>query len=108
MILSSTLILTLFFAQDAPFNTNNLIESYHNQLKTNYMQRARTLRVDNLIYILTKCLVLDNRRDAAQVSLGIKPAYLNEYERQRQAIAYAINLYTGIAMIKKVDDSVNI
>ena len=72
------------------------------------MKRARLLRVDNLIYLLTKCLVLDYRKDALQVSLGIKQAYLTQHERERQAIADSINKYTAIAMIKTIDNLVNI
>lgn len=64
------------------------------------------LRVDNLIYLLTKCLVLDYRRDSLQVYFGIRAAYLTEYERSRQAMAYEINRFAAIAMIKTVNDTV--
>ncbi|ORE18675.1 hypothetical protein BCV71DRAFT_162788, partial [Rhizopus microsporus] len=32
--------------------TNNYVESWHNQLKTSYLQRRRNRRVDRLVYIL--------------------------------------------------------
>ncbi|ORE22183.1 hypothetical protein BCV71DRAFT_271178, partial [Rhizopus microsporus] len=32
--------------------TNNYIESWHDQLKTNYLQRKRNRRLDRLIFIL--------------------------------------------------------
>ncbi|CEI92910.1 hypothetical protein RMCBS344292_07157 [Rhizopus microsporus] len=37
--------------QNVSFHTNNLIESYHNQLKTFYLGHSRSLRVDHLLAI---------------------------------------------------------
>jgi hypothetical protein len=36
----------------ANMETNNYIEGWHNQLKTNYLQRKRNRRLDHLIFIL--------------------------------------------------------
>ncbi|OAD73091.1 hypothetical protein PHYBLDRAFT_71578 [Phycomyces blakesleeanus NRRL 1555(-)] len=47
----------------ATFHTNNLIESYYNQLKTFYLGRARFLQADKLIYLLAKVLTLDYRQE---------------------------------------------
>ncbi|ORE02957.1 hypothetical protein BCV72DRAFT_178975, partial [Rhizopus microsporus var. microsporus] len=49
--------------------TNNLIESYHNQLKTFYLGRSRSLPVDRLVYLLSQVVVLDYLQDT------IKPAH---------------------------------
>ncbi|CEG83866.1 hypothetical protein RMATCC62417_17733 [Rhizopus microsporus] len=42
----------------ATFHTNNLIESYHNQLKMFYLGRARRSRCDFLIYTLQETLMI--------------------------------------------------
>ncbi|SAM02144.1 hypothetical protein [Absidia glauca] len=49
---------------DARFHTNNLIESYHNQLKTLYLGRKRQNRMDHTIYILSQVMIADYRLEA--------------------------------------------
>ncbi|OAD72687.1 hypothetical protein PHYBLDRAFT_73092 [Phycomyces blakesleeanus NRRL 1555(-)] len=56
----------------ATFHTNNLIESYYNQLKTFYLGRARSLRVDRLIYLLAKVLTLDYRQENVKTLYGFQ------------------------------------
>ncbi|OAD70582.1 hypothetical protein PHYBLDRAFT_171328 [Phycomyces blakesleeanus NRRL 1555(-)] len=56
----------------ATFHTNNLIESYYNQLKTFYLERVRSLRVDRLIYLLAKVLTLDYRQESVKTLYGFQ------------------------------------
>ncbi|CEP08726.1 hypothetical protein, partial, partial [Parasitella parasitica] len=49
--------------QEATFHTNNLIESYHNQLKSIYLGRSRSLRVDRLLYVLSNIVSVDYHQD---------------------------------------------
>lgn len=69
---------------DATFHTNNLIESYHNRLKTFYLGRSRNLRVDRLVYMLTEIVSLDYRQDALAVFLGIKTITLTANEKKKK------------------------
>ena len=83
--------------------TNNYIESWHDQLKTNYLQRKRNRRLDRLIFILIDD-VHDNfmhntARMAAnigRISSGIREA------RKRMIAAEEINELSLEDMAQKV------
>jgi hypothetical protein len=90
--------------RDAEFNTNNLIESYHNKLKTFYLGRSRNHRVDRIVYMLSKIVTLDYRRDETQVLFGIKPAYLSGFEQERKRIADRLPLHIADLMVQETDD----
>ncbi|KAI7855669.1 hypothetical protein BDC45DRAFT_86332 [Circinella umbellata] len=77
--------------KDASYHTNNLVESWHNRLKTFYLGKARNHRVDRIIYILTDKVELDFRKDALQVKRGIIPVWLSAKERKRRQIAYELD-----------------
>lgn len=83
-----------------------MIESYHNKLKTFYLGRSRSHRIDRLIYMLSDNLVLDYRRDHIQTSLGIQPAKLSLFEKERRNIADGIEKQVAISMITKVNEQV--
>lgn len=53
--------------RDASFDTNILIESYHNQLKSNYFGRSRNTRFDRIVYLLSQVVIVDYRQDALRV-----------------------------------------
>lgn len=69
--------------QHATFHTNNLIESYHNQLKSFYIGRSRQLRVDYIIWkqalSVLRTVQLGHASDPPGVQLyfasGIKDKY---------------------------------
>jgi hypothetical protein len=69
---------------DATYDTNNYIESYHNQLKAFYIERVRNRRVDCVIYILSQVVTSDYRQDALQVQFGIKNFHLTKKEKTKQ------------------------
>jgi hypothetical protein len=90
---------------DATFDTNNYIESYHNQLKTFYFGRTRNTRVDRIIYILSQVVVSDYRQEALQVKLGIKSYHLTKKEKQSKRLAYDIDTATATYMIIENEDN---
>jgi hypothetical protein len=90
---------------DATFDTNNYIESYHNQLKTFYFGRTRNSRVDRIIYILSQVVINDYRQEALQVQFGIKAFHLTKKEKKSKKLAYDIDIDNAIYMIIENDDS---
>ncbi|KAI8889599.1 hypothetical protein K501DRAFT_315026 [Backusella circina FSU 941] len=56
----------MYLCQDASFHTNNLIESYHNQLKSFYLGRSRNVSVDRLVYVLSEIVTIDYRQESIQ------------------------------------------
>ncbi|ORE09533.1 hypothetical protein BCV72DRAFT_319613 [Rhizopus microsporus var. microsporus] len=51
--------------------TNNNIESWHNQLKVNYLQRKRNRRLDQLIFILVDDAHTDSMHNTAKMATNI-------------------------------------
>ena len=51
--------------------TNNYIESWHNQLKTNYLQRKRNRRLDRLIFILVNDVHTNFMHNTARMAANI-------------------------------------
>lgn len=91
--------------RDATFHTNNLIESYHNKLKTIYLGRSRNLRVDRLVYMLSQIVILDYRQEALQTLIGIRPVALNAREKKRKSTADSIDIQEASLMITTVSDN---
>lgn len=94
--------------KDASFDTNNLIESYHNQLKSNYFGRSRNTRVDRIIYLLSQVVIVDYRQDALRVQIGSKQFYLSPQEKQRKQKADDISIEEAVYMISEVDLNVSV
>ncbi|KAG1041340.1 hypothetical protein G6F43_012105 [Rhizopus delemar] len=69
--------------KDGRFNTKNLIESYHNQLKSCYF----------------------GRQDALRVRLGIKNLFLSKIEKERKEKAESIDIDEAISMITLDNDN---
>ena len=81
---------------------NNNIESWHNQLKTNYLQRKRNRRLDHLIFILVHT---DFMHDTTRMSINIGRMSSETREaRKRMIAAEVINELSleGILMKKSV------
>ncbi|CAO3591984.1 unnamed protein product [Absidia cylindrospora] len=93
------------FRLDAPFHTNNLIESYHNQLKTFYLGRSKKNRMDKTIYLLSQVVVLDYRQDALQVIYGVKNFSLTKVEKTSKNVADEIDTVTACSMIECVNEN---
>lgn len=56
--------------------------------------------------MLSGSLVLDYRRDHLQTSLGIQPAKLSSFEKERKDIADSIEKDIAISMIQKINEQV--
>ena len=52
--------------------TNNYIENWYNQLKTNYLQRNRNRRLDRLIFILVDDVHTDFMYNTARTAVNIR------------------------------------
>ncbi|GAA5798440.1 hypothetical protein HPULCUR_003843 [Helicostylum pulchrum] len=91
--------------QDGTFHTNNLIETYHNKLKTYYLGRSRNFRVDHLLYMRSQIVVLDYRQEALKVQLGFQNITLNAGEKRRKLLADAVDIQTGSLMVSSVKQS---
>lgn len=73
--------------------TNNFVESWHNQLKTVYFDRQPNRRVDRLIYILINEVGLDYQSNIERVIAGLgRMGPLQHEERKRAVRAEAIPL----------------
>ncbi|KAL0088988.1 hypothetical protein J3Q64DRAFT_1697258 [Phycomyces blakesleeanus] len=89
----------------ATFHTNNLIESYHNQLKTFYLGRARSLRVDRLIYLLAKVLTLNYRQENVKMLYRFQSVCLTRQEEQKRRNIYMLDSNTAMEMVEKLSDT---
>ncbi|KAL0073619.1 hypothetical protein F4703DRAFT_1745935, partial [Phycomyces blakesleeanus] len=88
----------LFFCLDTICHTNNLIESYHNQLKSFYLGRSRDCRIDKIVYILSQLAERDYRQDTLETYFDIKSIRLSvaDTERKRKASVIAIERANGL------------
>ncbi|SAM03055.1 hypothetical protein [Absidia glauca] len=89
---------------DARFHTNNLIESYHNQLKTLYLGRKRQNRMDRTIYILSQVMIADYRLEALQVFHKIKQFSLTRSEKMAKNQAEEVDENTAYSIIVKINE----
>lgn len=92
--------------EDAPFHTNNLIESFHNNLKSNYLGRSRNVRVDKIVYLLSHVVIIDYRQDALRVQIGLKKIHLSPQEEQRKEKADDIDIDEAVYMVTELNDNV--
>lgn len=67
--------------------TNNYIESWHNQLKTMYLNLKRNRRVDRFIYILVEDVEQDYINNVARISFKIGRMGPEERNRRRRQMA---------------------
>ncbi|CEP16772.1 hypothetical protein [Parasitella parasitica] len=72
--------------------TNNFVESWHNQLKTTYLGRKRNRRVDRLIHILVKDVEPDYIQNINRITLNVGRMGPEERRRRRRQLeAESIN-----------------
>ncbi|CAO3675644.1 unnamed protein product [Rhizopus microsporus] len=83
--------------------TNNYIESWHNQLKPNYLQRKRKRRLDRLIFILVDDVHADFMHNTARMAANIGRMSSETREaRKRMIAAEEINELSLEDMAQKV------
>ncbi|PHZ13386.1 uncharacterized protein RHIMIDRAFT_291131 [Rhizopus microsporus ATCC 52813] len=92
--------------ENASFHTNNLIESYHNQLKTFYLGRSRSLRVDCLVYLLFQVVVLDYLQDTIEAVHGFGGFRLRANEEKKRRAAYCIDYHVACSIVDQLEESV--
>ncbi|CEP17264.1 hypothetical protein [Parasitella parasitica] len=95
----------LAWSEHASFRTNNLIESYHNQIKSLYLGRSRNLRVDHIVYLLAKVIIVDYRQDNLKTYVSIQDPRLTAEEEKRKQKARAINVDVARFMVKETEEN---
>ena len=82
---------------------NNNIESWHNQLKTNYLQRKRNRRLDRLIFILVDDVHVDFMHNTARMTTNIgRMSSETRDARKRMIVVKEINELSLEDMAQKV------
>ncbi|KAG1174276.1 hypothetical protein G6F71_005016 [Rhizopus microsporus] len=84
----------------------NLMESYHNQLKTFYLGRSRSLRVDRLIYLLYQVVALDYWQDTIKAAHDFGGVRLTANEKKKRRAAYCIDYVVACSMVEQLEENV--
>lgn len=95
------------YRPDARFDTNNYIESYHNQLKTFWLGRRRNRRVDRLVHTLSHAVISNYRRNAIQAMFSISAVELNAKEKASKSRADEVSDDNGVRMISEDQEGVS-
>ncbi|KAG0176769.1 hypothetical protein DFQ28_004603, partial [Apophysomyces sp. BC1034] len=86
--------------------TNNYVESWHNQLKSTYLQRKRNRRVDRLIYILVNDVEKDYMHNTRRIALNIaRKGPAERHKRRRELLAEEVPETLLEDMIEMIDGS---
>ncbi|KAI8091492.1 hypothetical protein BDF21DRAFT_302965, partial [Thamnidium elegans] len=64
--------------------TNNFVESWHNQSKITYLERKRNERADRLIFILVNDIEPDSIEKTNRIQLNVGKMNPEEYGRRRR------------------------
>ncbi|PHZ15285.1 uncharacterized protein RHIMIDRAFT_234641 [Rhizopus microsporus ATCC 52813] len=92
--------------QTASFHTNNLVESYHNQWKTFYLDHSRSLRVDRLVYLLSQMVALDYWQDIIKAAHDFDGFRLTAKEEKKRRAAYCIDYDIACYMVEQLEENV--
>ncbi|CEG80362.1 hypothetical protein RMATCC62417_14714 [Rhizopus microsporus] len=79
--------------------TNNYVESWHKQLKTTYLNRKSNRRVDRLIFILVRDILLDYVQNVNRMSH-------EKRRRAREVSAEDVNEAILKTAIEQLEDSI--
>ncbi|KAE8251485.1 hypothetical protein A4X13_0g3973 [Tilletia indica] len=85
-------------------DTNNFIESWHNQLKTLYLGLMRKQGVDVLLWFLLRQCVQDYRTNELRVSLGFQACALSKSDREANRKATALTYAEALALVSQDED----
>ena len=83
-------------------DTDNFIESWHSNLKKNYIGRGRKQRLDHIIHILTQCVEPDYLRVHIRGGLGFKA---RKAEIDAKKAAYSLPFDEAAEYVIEVDGS---
>ncbi|EMG48450.1 hypothetical protein G210_0982 [Candida maltosa Xu316] len=78
------------FVSDLSMRYNNLLESYHDTMNTQFFAADTKRRLDMIIYLLAKKIIPFFKNQHESVLMGITPRVNNNYELQQNSIADAI------------------
>ncbi|KAE8180866.1 hypothetical protein CF335_g9120, partial [Tilletia laevis] len=88
-------------------DTNNFIESWHNQLKSVYLGLMRKQGVDVLLWFLLKQCIQDHRASELRVCLGLQSCALSKADRDAKKHADAVTFSNAQALVvHDTDDSI--
>lgn len=87
--------------------TNNYVESWHNRLKTIYLNRGRNQRLDLLIYIYILTTEVENDvKEIARLTAKVGRMSIAERQYRREEMkAEAIDEAMVETMVEKVSDT---
>lgn len=83
-----------------------MIESYHNQIKSFYLERTRNMRVDRVVYLLSQIVVTDYHQEHLRVFLGFQKPSLTDAEKKKLSLANAIDPTVALSMIETINGTV--
>ncbi|CAD6922237.1 unnamed protein product [Tilletia controversa] len=84
-------------------DTNNFIETWHNQLKTAYLGMMRKQGVDVLLCILLKQCVPDYRSNELRVSLGLDSCAMTKADREARRKAQDLPYLEALALVEEAE-----
>ncbi|CAD6936245.1 unnamed protein product [Tilletia caries] len=85
-------------------DTNNFIESWHNQLKTLYLGFMRKQGVDVLLWFLLRQCVQDYRTNELRVTLGLQACAMSKSDREAKKKALSLTYTEALAHVAQHDD----
>ena len=95
----------LIFQDMLNINTNNYVESWHNQLKTGYLRNSRKKRIDVLVHIPLRKVLPDFKLKIGRVCLGLDKRRLSNAERKQLEKAMELDHDLAKSMINRIIDS---
>ncbi|CAD6907644.1 unnamed protein product [Tilletia controversa] len=85
-------------------DTNNFVESWHNQLKTLYLGLMRKQGVDVLLWFLLRQCVQDHRTNELRITLGLQACALSKSDREAKRKATALAYAEALALLSQDDE----
>ena len=89
-------------------HANNLIESWHNVLKSVYLKETRKQRTDLLVHRLLNEVLNDLRKKVTQISLGFQSRRTNLAEGKQHDLCRAIPDEVALNLVCRSFSSENI
>jgi len=85
-------------------DTNNFMESWHNQLKSTYLGLMRKQGVDVFLWLLLRQCVPDYHASELRVTLGLQACALSKSDRKAKQRAMDLNYTEALALVSQEDD----
>ncbi|KAF8585202.1 hypothetical protein K439DRAFT_1660372 [Ramaria rubella] len=85
-------------------DTNNFVESWHSNLKKNYIGWMRKQRVDFMICLLTQDIEPDYMRAHIRIGLGFKGRAMCKAERENRRKADELNSEDAVERVRELNE----